>query len=59
MQVKTCVGLEMRTIQEGYQLLASALRTKCESNGRESANSVQAEEDIVVLHPHVSLEIIL
>jgi hypothetical protein len=39
----------MRTVQERDQLIAGALRTQCEGDGRESTNSVQAEKDIVML----------
>ena len=39
----------MRTIEERYQLIASALRAQSKGNGGESANGVQAEKDIVML----------
>ena len=39
----------MRTVQEGNQLIASALRTQCEGDGGESTNSVQTEKDVVML----------
>ena len=39
----------VRTIEERYQLIASALRAQSESNGGESANGIQAEKDVVML----------
>jgi len=39
----------MRTIEERYQLIASALRAQSEGNGGESADGIQAEKDIVML----------
>ena len=41
--------VNVHTIEERYQLIASALRAQSESNGGESADGVQAEKDIVML----------
>lgn len=37
------------TIKEGYELISGALRAKSKGNGRQAADSVQSEQDIVVL----------
>lgn len=37
------------TVEEGDELLSSALGAECERNGRESVDGIQAKEDIVVL----------
>ena len=39
----------MRTVQERDQLIAGALRTQCEGDGGESANGIEAKENIVML----------
>lgn len=37
------------TVKERYELISGALRAKSKSNGRQAADCVQSEQDIVVL----------
>jgi len=39
----------VRTVEERYKLIASALRAQSKGNGGESADGIQAEKDIVML----------
>lgn len=42
-------AMNLLTIEEGNELLSSALSAESKSNGRESVDGVEAEEYIVVL----------
>lgn len=37
------------TIKEGYELIPGALRAKSKGNGRQAADGIQSEQDIVML----------
>lgn len=43
------IGEGGRTVKEGYELISGALGAQGESDGRQAADGVQSEQDIIVL----------
>ena len=45
----------MFTIQEGYELVPCPLGAECEGNGRQAADGIESEEDVVVLDVRLAM----